>query len=357
MPETMNRTDNAQYKGIDVLKFIMALFVVVAHTHPLYEINDVLNFLTADVIARTVVPFFFAATGFLLEKKIGSTNVSTKKVVGGYMRKILSLYCIWTIIYLPIIICDKILDSEESLIFCLFTVVRDFLFVGSYAHLWYLLAAAVGVAVVYGLKRCAGDRVTGIILIILFAAGLLTQSYFGLLRNFVDVGGVLWKIMKMVKKVMVTCRNGIFFGSIFIYMGTWIAKNKVSIKRWEAIGGAVVCVLLFSAEVGYLFKIGFVREQDMYVMSIPSAFFITMLAIQISVKGDTLWLRKMSMNIYYVHLIFKFIYTRYIGEQSENNIGLFVFVMIGALVTAYLMYRWEIIHGKKNFIRYGHRHL
>lgn len=357
MSATVNRTGNTQYRGIDVLKFIMALFVVVVHTHPLYKINDALNFLTADVMARTAVPFFFVVTGFLLEKKIGSANVSTKEVVGGYMRKILGLYFIWTIIYLPIIICDKILDSEESLVYCLFTVVRDFLFVGSYSHLWYLPAAAVGVAVVYGLKRYVGERATGIILIVLFAAGLLTQSYFGLLRNTIGAGGVLWKIMKTVKKVMVTCRNGIFFGSILIYMGTWIAQNKISIKRWMAVVGLLVSVLLFSAEAFYLMKIGSVREQDMYAMLLPSAFFLTVLAIQIPVKGDTLLLRKMSMNIYYVHLIFKYIYTKYLGSQSDNNIGLFLFVMIGALVTAYLMYRWEIIYGKKNFIRYGHRHL
>ena len=341
MRSAESKTDNTQYKGIDILKFIMALLVVAAHTHPLYKINDVLNFLTADVMARTVVPFFFAATGFLLEKKAESRDVSTKEVVSGYMRKILSLYCIWTIVYLPIIICDKILDSEESLVYCLLTIVRDFLFVGSYSHLWYLLAAMVGVAFVYGLKRYAGDRATWVILIVLYTAGLLTQSYFGLLKNIVDTGGVLWTIMKMVKKVMVTCRNGIFFGSVFICMGTWIARNKLSIKRWVAVVGLVVSVLLFIVEVGWLFKIGFVREQDMYVMSIPSAFFLTVLAIQIPVKGDTVWLRKMSMNIYYVHLIFKYIYTKYLGSQSENNIGLFLFVMIGTLVTAYLMYRYS----------------
>lgn len=341
MLETVNRTDNTQYKGIDVLKFIMALFVVVLHTHPLYKINDALNFLTADVMARTAVPFFFAATGFLLQKKIGNANVSTKETVIRYLRKILSLYFIWTIIYLPIIICDKILDREESLVYCLFTVVRDFLFVGSYSHLWYLLAAAVGVAVVYGLKKYVGERATGIILIVLFAAGLLTQSYFGLLKNTVDAGGILWKIMKAVKKVMVTCRNGIFFSGIFIYMGTWIAQSKILIKRWMTVGGLAVSVLLFGAEASYLIRIGSVREQDMYAMLIPSAFFITMLAIRIPVKGDTVLLRKMSMNIYYVHLIFKYIYRKYLGSQADSNIGLFLFVMIGALVTAYLMYRFS----------------
>lgn len=46
-----------QYKGIDIMKFIMALFVVVLHTHPLQTVNAAADFATADVIARAAVPF------------------------------------------------------------------------------------------------------------------------------------------------------------------------------------------------------------------------------------------------------------------------------------------------------------
>ena len=330
-----------QYKGIDVFKFIMALLVVVLHTHPLYGVNAGLNILTADVISRIAVPFFFAASGFLLQEQIDGGDEETRDVLGRYIRKILGLYCIWTIIYLPIIVYVKILDSDDALIRSMLMLLRDFVFVGSYAHLWYLPAAAAGVAVVYTLKKYVGERETALILLGLFLVGLLTQSYFGLLTYAVDPGGILWKMMKAVKKVMVTCRNGIFFGSIFIYMGTWIAKSDFTIKKWKAVVGLAVSVLLFSIEAAYLRAAGFVREEDMYLMLLPVVFFLVIIAVQTSVNGGTVFFRKMSMNIYYVHVLFRFVYREYIGENAANNIGQFLFTLTGALIAAYLMYRAE----------------
>ena len=329
-----------QYKGIDVFKFIMALFVVVHHTHPFYGVNTGLNFLTADVIPRTAVPFFFAASGFLLQKQISVSEVDEKEVLGRYIRKILGLYCIWTIVYLPIIVYDKILNSDDTLIRSVLMVARDFVFVGSYSHLWYLLAAAVGVVVVYILKKYVGERRTAIILLILFFAGLLTQSYFGLLTYAVDSGGILWKMMKAVKKVMVTCRNGVFFGSIFIYMGTWIAKNNVAINKRKSMVGLTVSMLLFIIEVACLSATGHVREMDMYLMQLPVVFFLVMFAVQTSVDAETVFFRKMSMNIYYVHVYFRFIYREFVNDHTGNNIGQFFFTLSGALITAYLMYRF-----------------
>ena len=328
-----------EYRGIDVFKFIMALFVVVLHTHPFYQINDTLNFLTADVIARIAVPFFFAASGFLLEKRIISKDADVRAVLSRYIRKILGLYCIWTIIYLPVIIYEKILNTEDTLVHGVLTVVRDFFFVGSYTHLWYLPAVAVGSMVVYTLRKYLGEQRTAIVLLILFLAGLLTQSYFGLLTYAVDVNGILWKMMKAVKKIIVTCRNGVFFGSIFIYMGTWIARSNITVKRWKAVIGLAVSILLFDIEEAYLWKNGSVRETDMYLMLLPSVFFMIVLAAQLSVKGDTVFLRKMSMNIYYIHLYFKLIYREFIDGHTGYNVGLFLFTMIGAFIVSYLMYR------------------
>ena len=53
---------------LTLLNLVMAIFVVVLHTHPFYGIDDTLNFVTADVVGRIAVPFFFAATGFCWRK-------------------------------------------------------------------------------------------------------------------------------------------------------------------------------------------------------------------------------------------------------------------------------------------------
>lgn len=303
--------DKVCYRGIDVFKFVMALLIVAAHTHPLYQISGLLNFLTADVAARMTVPFFFASTGFLLEQKIRRQGADRRAVLDRYIRKILGLYCIWTAVYLPIIVWDKIVDSGDTFRRSILTIARDFLFAGSYAHLWYLLAVPVGVALVYGLKKYAGERAAAVILLALFLIGLLTQSYYGLFVHIVPADGILWKSMKAVKKVMVTCRNGVFFGGIFIYAGTWMADRNMELRQWQAVAGLAVSFLLFVVEAAYLGRIGYVREQDMYLMQIPAVFFLMTLAVGLPVKMETAFLRRMSMNIYYVHLIFKFIYRKF----------------------------------------------
>lgn len=334
----MGKTENKVcYQGIDLLKFIMALFIVVLHTHPFVDVNDTLNFLTADIIGRLAVPFFFAATGFLLEKRIGQQK-EKKEIIGPYIRKLLVLYCIWTVIYLPILIYDKIIVSDTSLTYDLFAIVRDFVFVGSYSHLWYLPAVAVGLIIVYVLRKYACEGGCAVILFILFCMGLLTQSYFGLLLKIIPVNGLLWKLMKLVKMVMVTCRNGIFFGSIFLYMGMWIARCNIKTKTYLTVLGLVASIVLFSMEASCLQKLGSVREEDMYFMLLPAVFFLILSALFLTIKADTVFIRKMSMNIYFVHMIFKFIYRAFIGEYHENGMRLFVFTLCGALIVSYVMY-------------------
>ena len=207
-----------QFRGVDAVKFIMAVCVIILHTHPLEGINHTLNFITADVLGRIAVPFFFMATGFLLAQRKGDGYFFGIDHVKKYVYRILKLYIIWTAIYLPVIIYKNIIDSGEGLRYGILTSIRDFIFVGSYGHLWYLPATAVGVAAVFFLTEKIGERWSGILLFFLFLAGLLAQSYYGLLEMWTGGGGLVWNALRLLKKVMVTTRNGIFFGSfLFIW--------------------------------------------------------------------------------------------------------------------------------------------
>lgn len=335
-----------QYKGIDIVKFIMALFVVVLHTHPFYAVNRTADFLTADVIARVAVPFFFVATGFLLERQISERHADVREAIVRYVRKVLGLYCIWTAIYLPIIRYNKFIVNDETFIYSAFTLIRDFFFAGSYGQLWYLPATAVGLLIVFVLRKYLGEGKTVVLLFLLFLMGLATQSYFGLTSVLLDPDGMLWKGMKAVKKVMVTCRNGVFFGSIFIYMGTWIARCDIVMKAWKAVLGLVISMLLFCIEASYLWSVGSVREQDMYMLLLPVAFFLMMLALQIRVRWDTVLLRETSINIYLVHTAFKFIYREFVGEHNESGIPLFLFTLVGTFAASYLIEQFKRHRGR-----------
>ena len=224
------------------------------------------------------------------------------------------------------------------------TSIRDFIFVGSYGHLWYLPATAVGVAAVFFLTEKIGERWSGILLFFLFLAGLLAQSYYGLLEIWIGGGGLVWDALRLLKKIMVTSRNGIFFGSFFIYMGGWTARRyrEIHLDTWMIWFGAAISVMLLGCEEVWLQRLEFVREGDMYVMLVPSAFFLLMASLRISLKKDMVFWRKMSMNMYFIHLYFKFIYRQFLGEYNESGWRVFLFTFCNSLFFTYLFCMIEV---------------
>ena len=333
-----------QFRGVDAVKFIMAVCVIILHTHPLEGINHTLNFITADVLGRIAVPFFFMATGFLLAQRKGDGYFFGIDHVKKYVYRILKLYIIWTAIYLPVIIYKNIIDSGEGLRYGILTSIRDFIFVGSYGHLWYLPATAVGVAAGFFLTGKIGGRRSGILFFFLFLAGLLAQSYYGLLEIWTGGGGLVWDALRLLKKIMVTSRNGIFFGSFFIYMGGWTARRyrEIHLDTWMIWFGAAISVMLLGCEEVWLQRLEFVREGDMYVMLVPSAFFLLMASLRISLKKDMVFWRKMSMNMYFIHLYFKFIYRQFLGEYNESGWRVFLFTFCNSLFFTYLFCMIEV---------------
>lgn len=340
MKEELGKKED-QYKGIDVVKFVMAILVVVLHTHPFYGVNDKLNFITADILGRIAVPFFFTATGFLLMQKNEKDNDRVWERTKKYILKILKLYIIWTAFYLPVIIYTNVISNNEGIIYGILTSVRDFIFVGSYAHLWYLPATAAGVLIVFFLKEKIGEGWSGFCFFLLFLAGLLAQSYFGILKALAEESKVIWGGLLLIKKIMVTTRNGIFFGSFFLYMGGWIAQRyrEIHLKKWVIWLGVALSVIFLGYEEVWLHRLGWVRERDMYFMLIPAAFFLLLASLHMNIKISTIFLRKMGMNIYFIHLFFKFIYRQFLGEHNENGWRLFLFVFCNTLFWAYLLCR------------------
>lgn len=136
--------EKKNYYGIDLLKFTMAVCVVAIHTQPLYGIQSVAVQRLFDTITSLAVPYFFSVSGFLLFSKIDADISSEKnmEVCKKYLSRVLSLYVIWNIIYLPITIFGF---KENNMSFARYVLdcIRGFLFIGQQFYswqLWYLLS-------------------------------------------------------------------------------------------------------------------------------------------------------------------------------------------------------------------------
>ncbi len=133
--------------GIDMVKPVLALLVIWIHTQPLAGITPRVSAYATIGVARLAVPLYLAISGYLLFRRADAP-------VRRQLRRVLELYAVWLVIYLPVIIRDEL---EEGLQGPLHLV--QLLLTGGRTHLWYLPAAAVGIVIVAaGLKVLSPGR-------------------------------------------------------------------------------------------------------------------------------------------------------------------------------------------------------
>ena len=149
------------YPDLDLMKLLMAFFVVEIHTRPLRDM-PIANFLVEgiDVLA---VPFFFIASAFLCFRDLSGEDFVTADSRGAVRvrkttGKLLRLYLIWTALFLPVTVFGDVLQGK-SFLGAATSFVKGTLFVGENFcswPLWYLLASVVAFALVYLCLRGGG---------------------------------------------------------------------------------------------------------------------------------------------------------------------------------------------------------
>ena len=100
---------NAYYPIVDVVKCVMAIFVVAIHTHPQSIIGSPS---LENLILRAyqmAVPYFFVVSGFFLGNKIWGPE--PLQYVRRWLKHVFVLYTIWTVSSLHII---WILDRADQ---------------------------------------------------------------------------------------------------------------------------------------------------------------------------------------------------------------------------------------------------
>lgn len=129
------------FDALDVMKWLCSIMVVIIHCNPLRPYSYTADVYTAQGFCRFAVPFFYAATGFLLFRKMQSpekeNKIHNRTIVIKYCKHIFVLYLIWSIIYfLPAAIRAGGIDFRLILQYC-----QDFFLRASYYPFWYLLAS------------------------------------------------------------------------------------------------------------------------------------------------------------------------------------------------------------------------
>lgn len=315
-----------EYAGIDYFRIIAVLLVIAIHTSPLLNISRTGNFILTRIFGRVAVPFFFMTSGFFL------FNELSKRRLYGFLQKIGLLYGISIILYLPINIYNGYFAQDDLL----FNVLKDIVFDGTLYHLWYLPAILIGAYISFHLIKGLGYKKAFSLAIILYIIGLLGDSYYGLTRSFKPLRG-LYDYIFMVSDYT---RNGIFFAPVFLVLGGMIAKRKKQCSLQSNMIGFLTTLMLMVVEGLYINGMGFQRHDSMYILLIPTMFYL--FNILISLEGRSLKiLRKTVMIIYIIHPMF-IVGVRLVAKMTnmqsiliDNNLIHYIIVSILSCMFAF----------------------
>ena len=289
-----------RYGAIDIAKYVSALLVVCIHTYPFYEVSQTFNTYWIQTVCRLAVPFFFVASGFFFFRKITNDLSTNEEALLNYEKRLGKIYLTWTIIYLPYTIWDY--AHANFRIYHIFAYLRDVIFNGSYYHLWFLPALMLATYIVYLLYTKHSMKRALIVSLILYIFGYLINVY-----------TPIWETMPYVSfffgfftKVLVTSRDGIFFGPMFVCIGLLLSKTRRLPHRVSMIGWLISFILLVM-EVHLYDQMGILRDlTSMYLLLVPATYFMVnaLLTWNLPYKESYMTLRHESLLIYTSHILF-----------------------------------------------------
>lgn len=256
-------TGEKGYTGIDGFRLIAAALVVAIHTSPLLLWGETADFVLTGVIARIAVSFFFMTSGFFLFAGRGGERERLKSLLG----KTAKIYGLAMLFYLPLNVYTGYFSTGPLLP----TLLRDVLIDGTVYHLWYLPAAMAGAAIAWGLLRRGGFRLAFPVALVLYAAGLLGDSYYGLAQGLPPLAWLYDRLFEVCDYT----RNGLFFAPLFFVMGGWFARRRPE----RGTGVLHFCAFLLAlaamvAEGLLLRSLGMPRHDSMYVLLPVCLFFL-----------------------------------------------------------------------------------
>ena len=268
----------AEKKGaaLDGFRILAAVLVVAIHTSPLMGLSPEADFILTRVLGRVAVPFFLMVTGYFLARQ-------EWRGAGRTAGKLLLLYGLSMALYLPLNLYQGGYGIGEWL--------RRILIDGTLYHLWYFPAAVLGIGVVCLLRRLGGRGALAAALV-LYIAGLLGDSYYGLAAQ------IPWleKVYDGIFAVSTYTRNGLFYAPLFLLLGSF----GVQMPRRRSALGLGLALLAMGAEAWTLHSLNWQRHDSMYLLLPLVMLFLFSLLLGAN-RGQVPALRRIALLVYVLH--------------------------------------------------------
>lgn len=248
--------------GLDACKLLAALLVVAIHTSPLADLSPLGDFFLTRVLGRLAVPFFFLVTGHFV---LGPVLAGGEGRVWRQIKKLLLLYAVAILLYLPIGLYAGHYQPLSPL-----GILRLVLFDGTFYHLWYFPACALGLGIVWLLSRFLKPRGLLAVTLLLYLAALLGDSYYGLTASLPPLAAVY----DLAFQVFSYTRNGLLMAPLFLLLGAMLGRSPGHRAPVFYGLGFLLSFTLMTGEAFALCNLSFPRHDSMYLLLPLVIFFL-----------------------------------------------------------------------------------
>ncbi|MDQ4431521.1 acyltransferase [Yokenella regensburgei] len=304
--------------SIDALRVIMAVLVIMIHSTLVIYDKKIGIFILVEGFGRIAVPFFFVVSGFYLEQTLQKDKLSS------WLSKIVKMYVVWNIIYLPfqIHLIDAIFDRNiEDL--NINNLAFDMIF--GYWQLWFLPAIIIGALLINACTSFSSRKLLSLVIVTFISA---TTLWYLAMNKIINMPG-FWANP-------VSLRNGVFLGFPLMAIGYVLAREKQNhvVTNYLASNKSLTLSILFVICEGVF---GYYTHKGFYDFTFSSAILSTCLLafclknpkkIELNIDGSSL-----STYLYMVHVIFYLIYVRF----TQNALILFAAVLASSWLTAHII--------------------
>ena len=317
------------YKLIDLLKFLCAYLVIEIHTHPFQSISILLDKFFYYNISNYAVPFFYACTGYFLVVNQPGKSLHTKLIYR--IRKIVKIYIMWSIAYLPLTVYGWIVEGNQSLEYALLCV-RNYIFVGENFYswtLWYLNGLIFALFLIDILSKRISIKQ-----IVRFGSGVyLIGVVLTALGSHQDkLPSLLAFLVNAFFSIFVTTRNGLFQSLVFVSLGMYIANREKEGTLKETLNKVKIVALTYLIKIPVSLIGG--GQYISQMLDLPIFYILFCLIIyegpKVKLHGTFYEkLRALSGTIYFVHMYFVALCALVLYKEDYHNFTSF-FICAGS---------------------------
>ena len=266
--------DNPRINSIDIARLFAAILVVAIHTQAITWFSGYSNS-NIQILTRVAVPFFFCTSGYFLHKNYINSGCPA---VAATFWKTVKLYALLSLVYFSVIFLSNPALLHEPKKWMLV----DFLFNGSYYHLWYMVGIIYSIAMIYLICKLKLTKVLLPLAIVCYVIGLLGTSYYGIgsrlpvLNMLFDSGWFL------------SIRRIFLMGFPFTVLGWVISerKQKLHISNKHLPLAATLAALLFVSEIIAVTVSGMSRTIEITVFLYPLLFLLFQICLAYPLEGE-----------------------------------------------------------------------